>query len=92
MSCRRYSSRTIFWTFPLFVDLTKTLLDMFEAYGSEAKDLLRLVMVAVMVLIFQLLLALFLFDSDLIGGPSFVGNNRCKNQSSLSWWRVHQHS
>jgi hypothetical protein len=29
---------------PLFVDLTYTLLDIFEAYGSEANDLLRLVM------------------------------------------------
>jgi hypothetical protein len=44
MSCRRYSSRTIFWTLPLFVDLTYTLLEIFEAYGSDANDLLRLVM------------------------------------------------
>jgi hypothetical protein len=29
---------------PLFVDLTYILLDMFEAYGSDANDLLRLVM------------------------------------------------
>jgi len=47
MSCLRYNSRTIFWTFPLLVDLTKILLEIFEACGSEAKDLLRLVMLAV---------------------------------------------
>jgi hypothetical protein len=47
ISCRKYNSRTIFWTFPLFVDLTNTLLEMVEAYGSEAIDLLRLVMVAI---------------------------------------------
>lgn len=33
----------IFCTLPLFVDLTKTLLDIFEAYGSAFEDLLRLV-------------------------------------------------
>ena len=44
MSCRKYSSRTIFCTFPLLVDLTKTLLEMFELYGS-ASERLRLVMV-----------------------------------------------
>ncbi len=47
MSCLRYNSRTIFWTFPLLVDLTKILLEIFEACGSEAKDLLRLVILAV---------------------------------------------
>jgi len=31
MSWRKYSSRTIFWTLPLFVDRTNTLLEMFEA-------------------------------------------------------------
>ena len=46
MSCLKYSSLTIFCTFPLFVDLTKTLLEIFEAYES-ASDRLRLVMAAV---------------------------------------------
>lgn len=46
ISCLRYSSLTIFCTFPLFVDLTKTLLEMFEAYES-ASDRLRLVIAAV---------------------------------------------
>ncbi len=45
MSCLRYSSLTIFCTFPLFVDLTKTLLEMFEAYGS-ASDRFKLVIIA----------------------------------------------
>ena len=47
ISCRKYNSRTIFWTFPAFVDLTNTLLEIVEAYGSEANDLLRLVMLAI---------------------------------------------
>lgn len=42
MSCLRYSSRTIFWTFPLFVDLTKTLLETFWACGFEEKSLRKL--------------------------------------------------
>ena len=46
MSCLRYSSLTIFCTFPLLVDLTNTLLEMFEAYGS-ASERLRLVIAAV---------------------------------------------
>jgi hypothetical protein len=37
ISCRRYCSLTTFCTFPLFVDLMKTLLVMFAARGSEAK-------------------------------------------------------
>jgi hypothetical protein len=37
MSCRRYCSLTTFCTFPLFVDLMKTLLVMFAARGSEAR-------------------------------------------------------
>ena len=41
----RYSSLTIFCTFPLLVDLTNTLLEMFEANGS-ACDRLRLVIAA----------------------------------------------
>lgn len=45
ISCLRYSSLVIFCTFPLFVDLTKTLLDIFEALGSAFKDLLRLVII-----------------------------------------------
>ena len=45
MSCLRYSSLTIFCTFPLLVDLTNTLLEIFEAYGS-ASDRLRLVIAA----------------------------------------------
>lgn len=45
MSRLRYSSLTIFCTFPLLVDLTNTLLEMLEAYGS-ANDRLRLVIVA----------------------------------------------
>jgi hypothetical protein len=43
MSCRRYSSRTIFWTLPLFVDLTKTLLEILAPWGPLAADLFRLV-------------------------------------------------
>ena len=43
ISCLRYSSLTIFWTLPLFVDLTKTLLKILEAWGSDARDLFRLV-------------------------------------------------
>jgi hypothetical protein len=31
ISCLRYSSRTIFWTLPLFVDLTNTLLEILES-------------------------------------------------------------
>ena len=46
MSCLRYSSLTIFCTFPLLVDLTNTLLEIFEAYGS-ASERLRLVIAAV---------------------------------------------
>jgi hypothetical protein len=42
MSCRRYCSLTIFCTFPLFVDLMKTLLVMFAARGSEARLRFRL--------------------------------------------------
>lgn len=45
MSCLRYSSLTIFCTLPFLVDLTNTLLEMFEAYGS-ASDRLRLVITA----------------------------------------------
>ena len=45
MSCLRYNSLTIFCTFPLLVDLTNTLLEIFEAYGS-ASDRLRLVIAA----------------------------------------------
>lgn len=43
MSCRRYNSRTIFWAFPDFVLRTYTLLEIFEAYGSDPSDLLKLV-------------------------------------------------
>lgn len=46
MSRLRYSSLTIFCTFPLLVDLTNTLLEMFEAYGSGSERL-RLVMAAI---------------------------------------------
>lgn len=46
MSRLRYNSLTIFCTFPLLVDLTNTLLEMFEAYGS-ASDRLRLVIAAI---------------------------------------------
>ena len=46
ISCRKYNSLTTFWTFPFFVDLTKTLLNILEAYGS-ATERLRLVIVAV---------------------------------------------
>ena len=46
ISCLRYSSLTIFCTFPDLVDLTNTLLEIFEAYGS-ASDRLRLVMAAI---------------------------------------------
>lgn len=35
ISCLKYCSRTIFCTFPLFVDLMKTLLEMFAACGFE---------------------------------------------------------
>ncbi len=42
----RYNSLTIFCTFPLLVDLTNTLLEMFEVYGS-ASDRLRLVIAAI---------------------------------------------
>ena len=42
MSSLRYSSLTIFCTLPFLVDLTNTLLEMFEAYGS-ASERLRLV-------------------------------------------------
>ena len=42
MSCRRYSSRTIFCTFPLFVDLTKILLVTFSACGFADKSLRKL--------------------------------------------------
>lgn len=42
MSCRRYCSLTTFCTFPLFVDLMKTLLVMFAARGSEARLRFRL--------------------------------------------------
>lgn len=45
MFCLRYSSLTIFCTFPLLVDLTNTLLEIFEAYGS-ANGRLRLVIAA----------------------------------------------
>lgn len=45
MSRLRYNSLTIFCTFPLLVDLTNTLLEMLEAYGS-ASDRLRLVIAA----------------------------------------------
>ena len=31
ISCRKYNSRTIFWTLPLFVDRTYTLLEIFDA-------------------------------------------------------------
>ena len=47
ISCLRYSSLTIFCTFPDLVDLTNTLLEIFEAYGS-ASDRLRLVMAAIL--------------------------------------------
>jgi len=47
ISCRRYNSRTIFWTFPLFVDLTNTLFEICDAYGSDARDLFRLVILMV---------------------------------------------
>jgi hypothetical protein len=51
MSCRRYSSRTIFWTLPLLVDRTKILLEIFDAYGSDARDLLRLVILLIFVVV-----------------------------------------
>ena len=43
MSCLRYSSRTIFCTFPLFVVLTKTFEEIFEAWPAVSADRLRLV-------------------------------------------------
>jgi hypothetical protein len=42
ISCLKYSSRTIFWTLPLFVERMKTLLDTFWACGFEEKSLRRL--------------------------------------------------
>ena len=42
ISCRRYTSRTIFCTLPLLVDRTYTLLDMFWAKGSAPAVRLRL--------------------------------------------------
>ena len=45
ISCLKYNSLTIFWTLPFFVDLTRTLLDIFAAWGSVARVLLRLVMI-----------------------------------------------
>lgn len=42
MSWRRYTSRTIFWTLPLLVDLTYTLLEMLCVNGSAPAVRLRL--------------------------------------------------
>ena len=44
ISCLRYSSLTIFWTLPFLVDLTKTLLEILEAFGSACSCRFRLVM------------------------------------------------
>lgn len=46
ISCLRYSSRTIFCTFPLFVDLTKILLVTFSAWGLADKSLRKLFILA----------------------------------------------
>ena len=43
ISCRKYNSVTIFWTFPFFVDLTKTLLEMLDAWRSLFIPLFKLV-------------------------------------------------
>lgn len=43
ISCLRYSSLTIFWTLPFFIDRTKILLATFEARGSRSFCLFKLV-------------------------------------------------
>jgi hypothetical protein len=48
MSCRRYCSRTIFCTLPLFVERTKTLLEILEERGSEPRERLREVIFVVL--------------------------------------------
>lgn len=47
MSCRRYTSRTIFCTFPLRVVRTNVLLEMFDSYSPSAADLLSVAIVEV---------------------------------------------
>lgn len=43
ISCLKYNSRTIFWTFPLLVDLIKTLLEILVPWGSPCDVLFQLV-------------------------------------------------
>lgn len=48
MSLRRYTSLTIFWTLPLLVERTYTLLEMLAAKGFASAVLLRLAIFALL--------------------------------------------
>lgn len=73
MSWRRYTSRTIFWTFPFLVDRTKVLLEMLLAKGSASAERLRLVMLAADPCVWPFQLAMYVVS---LRRPGFVAARR----------------